>query len=56
MVLIIVRRPSTPLNDFSSETAGPIFFKLRVEPSVKWGLKIRMNGHDPLIKRAAMSI
>ena len=31
----VVRRPFTLLNDFSSETPGPIFFKLNVEPSVK---------------------
>ena len=37
--------PPTPLNDFSSETAGPIFFKLHVESSVKGGLKICTNGH-----------
>ena len=49
-------RPSTPLNDFSSETPGPIFFKLNVEPSVKWGLKIYTNGYGTLIKMSAMSI
>ena len=32
--------PSTHLNDYSSETPGPIFFKVHVEPSVKRGLKI----------------
>ena len=47
---------STPLNDFSSETPGPIFFKLHVEPSVKGGLKICSNGHRPLIKMATMHI
>ena len=51
-----VVRPSTYLNDFSSETSGPIFFKLHVEPSVKGGLKICSNGHGPLIKMAAMPI
>ena len=30
-----VRRPSTYLNDFSSEAPGLIFFKLQIEPSVK---------------------
>ena len=50
-----VRRPS-PLNDFSSVTAGPIFFKLHVESSVEGGLKIYTNGHAPLIKVAAMPI
>ena len=41
--------PSAPLftllNDFSSETPGPNFFKLYVEPCVKGGLKICKNGH-----------
>ena len=36
---------STPLNNFSSETPGPIFFKLHVEPSVKGGFKIFTNGY-----------
>ena len=40
-------RPSTHLNDFSSETPGPNFFKLNVEPSGKGGLKICTNGHGP---------
>ena len=48
-------RPSTPWNDFS-ETPGSVFFKLHVEPSVKEGLKICINGHHPLIKMAAMPI
>ena len=52
----VVRPSSTHLNDFSSETPGPIFFKLHVEPSVKYGLKICTNGHSPLIKMAAMPI
>ena len=51
-----VVRPSTPLNDFSSVTPGPIFFKLHVEPSVKGVLKICTNGHGPLIKMAATPI
>ena len=33
--LLSVVRPSTPLNDFSSETPGPVVFKLHVEPSVE---------------------
>ena len=49
-------RPFTPLNDFSSVTPEPIFFKLHVEPSVKEELKIYTNGHGPLIKMAAMPI
>ena len=49
-------RPSTPLNDFSSETPGQVFFKPYVESSVKEGFKIYINGHGPLIKIAAMPI
>ena len=51
-----VIRPFKPLNDFSSVTPGPIFFKLHVEPSVKEGLKICSDGHGPLIKMATMPI
>ena len=54
-LLSIGQRPSTPLNDFS-ETPGPIFFKLHVEPCVKGGLKICRNGHGLLIKMATMPI
>ena len=48
---LTVRRPSsvrpfTPLNDFSSETPGPIFFKLHVDPSVKGGLKCSLKQLD----------
>ena len=50
------RRPSTPLNDLSSETLRSIFFKLHVEPSVKKGLKICSNGQVLLIKIDAMPI
>ena len=39
--------PLTSLNDVSSETAEPNFFKLHVEPHVKGGLKIYTNGHGP---------
>ena len=53
--LLSVHPPSTPLNDFS-ETPGPIFFQLHVEPSVTVGLKICTNGHSPLIKMAVMPI
>ena len=53
---LAVHRPSTHLNDFSSETPGIIFFKLHVEPSVKGVLKICTNGNSPLIKMAAMPI
>ena len=51
-----VVRPSTPLNNFSSETPGPIFFKCHQEPSVNGGLKIFTYGHGLLIKMAAMPI
>ena len=46
--------PLIPLNDFSSETHGQIFFKFHVEPSVTGGLKICSDGHSPLSKMAAM--
>ena len=52
-----VRRPS--VNTFerlSSESPGPIFFKLYDEPFVQEGLKIYTNGHRPLIKMADMPI
>ena len=48
--------PSTQLNNFSSETPGPIFFKPQVEHSVKGGLKNCTNGHSLLSKMAVMSI
>ena len=48
-----VDHPPTPLNDFSSETPGPIFFKLLVEP-VKGQLKIYTNGQGWLSKMAAI--
>ena len=43
-------RPFTPLNDFSTETSDPNFFKLHVEPFVKGRLKICTNGHGLLIR------
>ena len=49
-------RPSTPSNDFSSETLGPISFKLHVKPSAKGGLTISTSGHGLLSKMAAMPI
>ena len=57
----VVFRPSvccmpTLLNNFSSETPGPIFFRLHVEPSVEEGLKICLNGQGLLIKMDAMPI
>ena len=47
-------RPFTPLNDFSSVTPGPIFFKLHVEPCVKgeskilykWSRSVNQDGRD----------
>ena len=51
-----VGRQSTPLNDFFSETPGPIFFKFHMKPSVNGILKIYTNGHGLLIKMAAMTI
>ena len=37
--------PSTPWNDFFSETPGAIFFKFHMETSVNGKLKICTNGH-----------
>ena len=51
-----VVRPSKLLNDFSSVTPRPIFFKHHVEPSVKGGLNICSNSHISFIKMAAMPI
>ena len=51
-----VIRQSSPLNNFSSETPGPIFFKFLLEPSVNEGLKIYTNGLGLLIKMASMPI
>ena len=51
-----LERWSIPLNDFSSETPEPIFFKLHVEPSDKGELKICTNGQGLLVKMAAMPI
>ena len=50
------RTPFIPLNGISSETPGPVFFKLNVEPFVKGGLKICSNEQGLLIKMAAMLI
>ena len=36
----VIVSPNTPLNDFSSETPGPIIFKPNVASSVKLGSKI----------------
>ena len=51
-----VCRLTTPLNDFASETAGPIFFKLLVESSCKGGLKNYTSALGTLNTMAAMSI
>ena len=48
--------PYTPLNNFSSETPGPVFFKFHMESSVNGELEIGTNGHGLLIKMAPMSI
>ena len=47
-----VVRPSTPLNDFSSETHGPVFFK---HYSVK-GVENCTTSQGPKRKMAAMAI
>ena len=56
MSLLVRQSLSTPLNDFSSETPGRIFFRLHVKPCVKEGLKIYTSGYCPFSKMAAMPI
>ena len=46
----------TPLNDFSSETPWPIFFRLYMEISVNGETKTCSNGYGSLIKMATMPI
>ena len=55
-VFVTTLRPSIHLNNFSSETFGPVFLKFLLEPSVNGGLKICTNGLGPLIKLAVMPI
>ena len=51
-----VRRPSTILNDFSSETTGPIVTKFHKQPPGPLGMKRCSNSLDHMTKMAAMSI
>ena len=51
---VIVSRPSTLLNDFSSEIPWPFVFKLHMEPAVKGGLKFCSNCYGPLIIMTVM--
>ena len=53
---VVVRRPSTILNVFSSETAWPTKAKFYVEPPWKGGTKIYINGPGHMTKMAAMPI
>ena len=51
-----VRRTSTILNIFSSETAWPIKAKFYVEPPWEGGTEVYINGPGHMTKMAAMPI
>ena len=53
---VVVRRPSTISNVFSSETAWPIKTKFYVEPRWEGGMKVYINGPGHMTKMAAMPI
>ena len=53
---VVVVRPSTFSNIFSSETAWPIEAKFYVEPPWEGGTKVCINGPGHMIKMAAMPI
>ena len=53
---VVVRRPSTISNIFSSETAWPIKAKFYVEPPWEGGTKVCINGPGRMTKMAAMPI
>ena len=53
---VVVRRPSTFSNIFSSETAWPIKAKFYVEPPWEGGTKVYINGPGHVTKMAAMPI
>ena len=54
--VVVVRRPSTFSNIFSSETAWPIKAKFYVEPPWEGGTKVYINGPGHKTKMAAMPI
>ena len=51
-----VVRPSTILNDFSSETTGPIATKFHIQPPGPLGKKSCSNGLGHMTNMAAMPI
>ena len=53
---VMVHRPSTLSNIFSSETAWPIKAKFYVEPPWEGGTKVCINGPGHMTKMAAMPI
>ena len=53
---VVVVRPSTFSNIFSSETAWPIKAKFYVEPPWEGGTKVYINGPGHMTKMAAMPI
>ena len=53
---VVVVRPSTFSNIFSSETAWPIKAKFCVEPPWEGGTKVCINGPGHMTKMAAMPI
>ena len=53
---VVVRRPFTFSNVFSSETAWPIKAKFYVEPPWEGGTKVYINGPGHMTKMAAMPI
>ena len=54
--IVVVRRPFTFSNVFSSETAWPIKAKFYVEPSWEGGTKVCINGPGHMTKMATMPI
>ena len=53
---VVVRRPFTISNIFSSETAWPIKAKFYVEPPWEGGTKVYINGPGHMTKMAATPI
>ena len=54
--VVVVVRPSTFSNIFSSETSWPIKAKFYVEPPWEGGTKVYINGPGHMTKMAAMPI
>ena len=54
--VVVVVRPSTISNVFSSETASPIKAKFYVGPPWEGGTKVYINGPGHMTKMAAMPI